>query len=546
MPHSVQPSVTALLDDRRLILAILNGDGEAWESLVLRHQPTVAAVVVRVLEAHGVFDPGRLRTLVQTLFIDLERASYAGLRAWSGRSTFRAYLAAFARESAEAALGEITPISLNLARMPSVPPMVLAPPGPTGSVRAPGSARPSAAVSEPPAAWPRHASDYPSDIPTSRPESAYNPEAPGELGPILVALGRLAPQHQAILWLRVIGLKASEIASLLGLPQTTVLADLHHIARRFAAGLGLEPAQGGAAFAYVLGAATVKEQIELALRSEYQETVQMLRARVTAAWLALRQQGLSAEDLGDEVVVATDLAAAFADGSLQDSERNGLEAKLIASRRTLLKTASLHQDLQALNVLRAARSLGSALALGATCLAAGQVRWANHFLAEGRADCPEYEALKAIADGLTQLERKQPATSGAETVLRHERSLDPKSGNRLVNGFFCLCLNDNHAAATALEELSGKGPVYRQLYLLALGGGHSVSDAKRIATETLARALPDPLLTQLAEHIRALPQGRALPWELVRRHLFEVVSPLILRLLRTELTGSSRVPPASR
>ncbi len=492
----MQPSVTALLDDRRLILAILNGDGEAWESLVLRHQPTVAAVVVRVLEAHGVFDTGRLRTLVQTLFMDLERAGYAGLRGWSGRSTFRAYLAAFARESAEAALGETTPVSLRIPSTTSLPAT-------------------AASVSE----------------------------KSSELEAMLVALGRLAPQHQAILWLRVLGLKASEIASLLGLPQTTVLADLHHIARRFSMGLRLEPAHGVAAFAYVLGAATVKEQVQLALRTEYQDTVQTLRARVSAAWLALRREGLSAEDLGEEVVVTTDLAAAFADGSLQNSERNSLEAKLIASRRTLFKTASLQQDLQALNVLRAARSLENSLALGATCLAAGQVRWADYFLGETSDKSQEYYAFKAIYDGLSQLERKEPTTSAAATVVRHERSLDPKSGNRLVNGFFCLCLNDFQAAASALEELSGKGPVYRQLYLLALGGGHSVSDAKRMATETLARALPDPLLTQLAEHIRALPQGRALPWELVRRHLFEVVSPLIMRLLRTELTGPSRIPP---
>ncbi|MFW6051025.1 MAG: RNA polymerase sigma factor [Myxococcota bacterium] len=465
------------LDDGPLVEACLRGDPEGWRQLEARHGLLMEAVVLRVLDERR---PGHLDdapAVLDAVNDELRAHDAEALRAWEPSSTLRHYLAVVARQVAETRVQDATP-TVGLGSLPA------------------------------PAA-------FLDDLIASEPAEQVS-----------AAVDRFSPQVGAVVRLRLRGVDRQGIAAALGTPRRNVLASLERVAERLGELHEGEEAAATEAWRLVLDCATVAERAHLALRTESEPAFQKVRESVGEAWHALRERSLSM--LLPRTPSCLDAAgiAAFADGSMRGAGRARAEGHIATCGRCVDQTARLTMDLRVTAALRDAGDQDRDLALTAACLATGRYGaatvLAERAMARGVDKAVPLVRVARIGRGLAG-ERAAHTTFEPSQVVQTGVPSDEEAP---LVAFDALYQGNPHAAARAIDDRIAKQNLGTRLRLLAAAAGHDLEMAQKLATDIVSWKRVDPALRDEAEAVRALPDTRPLPREILHERLDDLIGEL--------------------
>ncbi len=461
--------------DAQLLVQCAAGEEGAWEALGHRFGRLVRLVALRVLDERRP-GPSPLEESEPAVerFWSLLRRNEAGPLRISGGSRLDAYLAVLARQEAELFALDETPM-----------------------------ARP---------------------LDLSRAEEQAGDMAQAPATRIAEVLDRLTPQASAMVRLRLRGLDAGEIATTMGKPQLTVVEGLDRVAGRLAQAQAATDAD--IAWRLLLDCASLAERVRVAVRTEDDAPFRRTRAFVEATWRRMRDLALvelkprTPGPLQDPSGIA-----AFVDGTMRGAERTRAEGHLAVCQRSVDRVAMLVRDLRAGTVLRAADALVSETALAATCVATGR-----YALAVRLADAalPRDPGKAAVLRRLAQAGLQLDEDAGCHEASQVYSVLEiPRDDEAPVVAFEALVGGDATAAFRAIDEYAAKQTIGQRLRLLALASGTDLPRAQELAREVHALPSPDPGLKADATCVLALPQGRALPREVVVDRLRDAVTDAV-------------------
>ncbi|MAC27011.1 MAG: hypothetical protein CMH59_11140 [Myxococcales bacterium] len=457
-----------------MVAACVGGDDDAWTELERRHGRAVQLVVLHVLDERRAEATGpdltELPTVTARVWERVRRNGGGALRVWAG-GQLAAYLAVLARREAERHVEDETPAAALVAHLPT----------PVFLTRDP-------ALGE---------------------RIAEKLEA---------TLARLGPRASTFVRLRQRGLSLADVAATLGQPQPAVQEDLARVAERLAEVQGGETAL---AWRVQLDAATPMERVRVAVRTEDDGAFRRGRTVAEAAWRRMRERALR-ERVGWEPGPLQDAhsVAAFVDGSMRGSERAHAEGHLTTCVRSVDAVATLVLDLHGIRALRGREGLPDVSALAAACLATTRFRLAATLAKAADMTRPEAAPLFRLASAGRALQVGS-APRGEDSRVVSTRI--PSDDEAPIVALEALVRGDARAAHRAIDDHAAKQTVGLRLRLLAGASGPDLGEARAIAERVSEMTSPDPGLGVDAMMVRALPEGRALPWESLTERLRDVV-----------------------
>jgi DNA-directed RNA polymerase specialized sigma24 family protein len=489
-------------DDEALADGCVRSDDDAFRALFERHGALVEVAMLRELDKPAEGEDLDPPTLLAAVEQHLRRHDASAVRAWSARDcTMRAYLCVVARQVARRH-AEATPTRTSLV-----------------------------------AFFPTPAALHVQDVEVA--ESAIE---------VHELLERLPPTLGALARLRLRGMDRAAIAGAVGLGRAAVIQNLEKIATRLGSlpgGPGVHgPALATEAYRIVLGAADPAERARAAMRTEDEESFRDARSIAEATWREVRSRVLGKLPARTPICLDDRGVAGFVDGTMRGQARARSEGHVGACARCVDEVATLSTDLRAVPVLRDAQGLDHAVAVSAACLATTRFDAARRIAERARLLLEDAQGEEKSARAARDVERLASAASlleGGRGRLHREssgmvlRGL-PSDEEAALVAFEALVASDAHAAFRAIDEHMAREPVAARLRLLAAASGEDAAHARKVATELLERPRTDPGAVEDAESVLALPDGRALPREILVERLRDVLPEVV----RTAIARAAR------
>jgi hypothetical protein len=480
-------------DDEAVADGCVQGDGDAFSALFVRHGSLAVAAMLRELDAPAEGERHDPAPMLAAMEAYLRRNEGSVLRAWSAREcSLRAWLCVVARQVARRH-AESTPTSAS-------PLALLA-----------GDRAPRGIV----ATFPTPAALEMKDVQAA------------ERG-VLVhdLLERLPPTLGALARLRLRGMDRAGIAAAVGLGQSTVVANLEKIAARLGELDGTPLAMD--AYRIVLDAAGAPERTRAAVRTEDDAEFRAARAITEATWRTVRARVLGKPPTRTPLCLDDRAIAGFVDGTMRGQLRARSEGHVGACARCVDEVATLGADLRAVPILREAQSLDPAVGLAAACLASTRFDAARRIAATvSDADAPSSRAARDVE----RLAAAAALLEGGKTRPRESSGLVmrglPSDDEAPLVAFEALALGDTHGAFRAIDDAVARLPAAGRLRILAAAAGEDPPRARNLAAELLERPRVDPGAIEDAESVLATPEGRALPREIVVERLRDVLPEVV-------------------
>lgn len=475
------PAPYAEADDQGLVDGCVADDPDAWNALLSRYGPLVELVAVRVVDERRTGPLDEVPGCIESVGAHLRRNQAGPLRTWCGQS-LRHYLAAHARQVSMVYLQDVTPPATLIASLPT-------------------------------------------------PAAIFLDEVLGTepAKQVTEALDRLPPNFGALVRLRLRGLDRSDIAATLGKTQQMVVSHLERIAERLGSMAEGNEEDACASWRVVLDAATIPERVEVAIRTESDRDFRKVRALAEATWRAVRERAFTRLFPKQALCLDENGFATYVDGTLRGAERTRAEGHVATCARCIDTVATLTMDLRAADICREAANRDPALGLIAACVATTRFRAAVE-LGEVAAE----EGSLGAADLVRLARMGQLLEAGAErhvtepSRVRVLSTMPPTDEEAPLVAIEAMVANDIHGAARAIDDELAKTALGARLRLLAEVAGHDVENGRALAAELVARPHSDPGLNDDAAAALALPEGRALPREILVERLRNAL-PLAVR-----------------
>lgn len=477
MAEMPMPPPYAQSSDEALVDGCIGGDEDAWKALDARHGRLVEAVVTRVLDQRR---PGHLDDvppIVQSVVGHLRRNGAGPLRTWDGACDLKHYLAVVARQKAEEHVQEATPVANLVASLPT----------------------PAAVFLD----------DLVGVEPAKR---------------ITDALDRLSPHVTAMVRLRLRGLEREGIAAALGMPRHTVTQNLERIAERLGEMQHDDDPSAARAWRMLLDCAPMGDKVELAIRTEDEPAFQQTRSMAEGTWRAVRERALTHPHPRTGACLYERDVAAFVDGSIRGADRARAEGHLATCPRCIDSVATLTTDVRVFGPLREARHADREVAVAAACISttrflAGELL-ASRAIERGCDRGEDLARLARVGLGLEGGRRGEEFRWEPSRVVSAEIPSDEEAPLVAIEA---LVHADPHAAGRAIDDHMAKSTLGARLRLLAAAAGSDFDQAKRVVEQMETRRVSDPGLSGDADAVRALPEGRALPREILVERLRDAI-----------------------
>jgi len=469
-------------DDQSLVDALHSGDEDALPRLVARHERALKAVTVRVVdERRG----GTLEEVPACVKVSCRFLEEGLLEDYQRTATLRCFLASLVRSRLTTYLQDVTPPATHIAALPSTASIFL-----------------DEVLAEEPAI---------------------------RVGGVV---DRMQPNMGGFLRLRLRGLDREDIGRCLGLPAETVRGHLERLAKRLGELDDDEPAYAEIAWRMVLDAAPIDERVATAQRTLRDGRFRQMRSVVESTFRALRTRELlklhpkSAECLDEEG------AAAFVDGSARGPDRTRAEGHIGTCPRCIDAVAALTMDIRTIEALRTVQGWDAELAVAAACIATARYRAGERLVdTAGRGD--------GRARALTRLARiGQSLVLGVQEIVSEPSRVVatnvPSDADAPLVALEALLNDDTHTADRAIDDELARGTLGARLRLVSLAADPRATGSRALAEELLAKSHSDPGLVADAHATLALPEGSALPREIVIERVRDMI-PATLKYLTREL-----------
>ena len=482
------PAPYAEADDRALVDGCVAGDEDAWIALAQRYGPLIELVAVRVVDERRVSSFEEVPGVLDSVHAHLRRNQAGPLRTWGGQS-LRHYLAAHTRQVAMSYLQDVTPPATLVASLPTPAAIFL------DEMLA---AEPAKQVSD--------------------------------------ALDRLPPNFGAVVRLRLRGLDRSDIAATLGKSREMIVSNLERVAERLASMADPDEqakAQSEAAWKVVLDAATIGERVAVAIQTENDMAFRKVRALAEATWRAVRERAFTRLHPKQPLCMDENAIATFVDGTLRGADRTRAEGHLATCPRCIDNVATLTMDMRAADVRRDSASKDADVGLVAACVATTRFRAAVELAKVAVEEGSSRASLLARLARVGQmLEGGAEKTAAEPSRVRPLSTAPPSDEEAPLVAIEALVANDAHSAARAIDDQLKRSALGARLRLLADVAGHDVESGRTFAAELAERPHSDPGLNEDAAAALALPEGRALPREILVERLRHAL-PLAVRWVLT-------------
>ncbi len=473
------------VDDPMLAQRCVDQEPGAWDLLVARFEGPARMVTARVLdERRDTFDLVELGPLVEKVWGRLRRRDAAALQLWRGQRLLP-YLCLLTRLEVERAVTDQTPAVSLVAPLPT--PVSIS----RDTVAEPVTLR------------------------------------------VIDSLRRLPPRNTVLIRLRQHGLGLEEIALTVGSPEHAVEEELQRIAGHLAKRLD----DDAETWRVTLDCADIAEAVQVAIRTEEDGAYRRRRTRAETIWRqlghALRGANLGALPASQGGPLQDPAAVArFVDGSMKGSERTQAEGHLMGDGQVVDQVAALLTDLGAVEWLRRGSHLPEALSLAAGSIGAGRFRLATKVLAAARREeaAPKSERAMALLGRLARVGLSLQRGEGRAATLPEKEAL-PHDDEAPLVAFEALIHQDPETARHAIDDYAVKQTIGRRLRLLASGSGADLAEARADAERIVRWTSPDPGVLEDAWAVLALPQGRALPWEIATARLRDALADAVRFLL---------------
>lgn len=466
------PSPFEHVDDRGLAQACIRGDEDALVALERRFGRTIRAVGHRVAADHRAeLD---ITAVSEGVFHHLRRNQFGPLRTWTG-TRLAVYLSLVTREVATQLIeGEVGRGSFS------------------GRIR-------KTLIDD----LLERGSDYDDDEPTD--------------------IEKLSPVVSVMLRLRLHGLGATGIAVALGTTRPAVLHQLGLIAQR----LGHGDTDLTDAYRCVLGHAGDTERVLLALRSESQPELRAKRRRALATWEEFRERAVVRKVEAQVTCLSTDAIAGLVDGSLRGPSRAQAEGHVGACAHCADRLALLVTDQAVITPLRESARHGEGLSQLATAVSTLRPELVQGLLLASQAEDPRRtRSLVRIArtvqsaELLGRLGTSRPPAFGAEAVI-------PTDDEAPIVALEALIARAPSLALEAVDDHLARRVVGRRLRLLASATLGDLATTRLLAREAMERSSPDPELVRDVDVAVAVPEGAALPLEVLADRLRTLVPDVV-------------------
>jgi hypothetical protein len=285
----------------------------------------------------------------------------------------------------------------------------------------------------------------------------------------------------------------------------------------------------------VLGGLPAEEEVALALEAERDQAFIEARTAAETIWRSVRERALVMPQARSGACLDAPSVASLVDGSLRGAARARAQGHLTTCSRCVDAVGLLVSDLAAEPILRTTRGRDRRLAIGAACIIAGRyvpaqllAESAANAGVEGSVELLRIAVLGQRLQGLTHARESQ----GAEPSGIMLSPTIPNDEEAPLAAAEALARGDVATAYRAIDDHVAKSSLGARLRLIAAASGHDVLEARSLAREALARRNVDPDLADEAKGVVALPEGRALPREVMVRQLLRLVPDVLKHILR--------------
>ena len=461
-------------DDRGVVDGCVAGDEDAWAALLSRHAPLIELVAVRVVDERRTGPLEEVPGCTDAVVSHLRRNQAGALHAWGGQS-LRHYLAVHARQVATAYLQDVTPPATLIASLPTPAAIFL------------------------------------DEMLATEPAKQ-----------VTETLDRMPPNFGALVRLRLRGLDRSDIAATLGKTQQMVVSHMERIAERLVspADGGPTPDDAGAAWRVLLDAASIAERVAVSIRTESDRDFRKVRSLAEATWRSVRERALTQLHPKQGLCLDENSVATFVDGTLRGADRTRAEGHVATCPRCIDNVATLTLDMRSADFRREAAARDAGASLAAACVAATRFR-AGAMLADlaAEAGSERAHAIARLARLAQMIEGGTERQSAEPSRVRVLDTAPPTDDEAPIVAMEALVANDMHGAARAIDDQLAKGALGARLRLLALVAGQDVEAGRALAADLVAKTHSDPGLMDDAAAALALPEGLALPREVLVERL---------------------------